>query len=316
MRFRSRQKYRRAQRAGAHSFAPTSAAAEALSFPELTARMESLQRDILAIAAHVNSTAARLGDLQRVLRTFVGASYTKRQHLESQYAVLLSSLLGILDYVEALQSSEKAPSKEQLSGVWSRGEQTLQDLGISEIPVVVGDPFTGSYHKQVLKRPSPYPSGRVIEVARRGWWADTGEADSLPVLVRAADVVTSAGPALAEEPRPAPQTAPGASALSLEGASPGAPPLPAELTTPEVGSLPAEETSPTMRAVAAPLLEGTAGDSSGAAGDLSVWQRGLALIGPSPRRVRRQEARGPTSTALVEAVETTESEEAQGETRD
>jgi hypothetical protein len=189
---------------------------QGVAFPELSERVQSLQRDVLTIAAAVNSAAARLGDFQRELRIFVGTSYSTRQSLESHYATLLSSVLSILDYVEALQHSDEVLSVEKLSGVRSRGEQTLQDLGIGEILVTLGDPFSGEYHKQVFRRHSIYPTGTVAEIVRRGWCVKTPQPGSSSLIIRQAEVTISAGPPPPEERPPAEKAEPDPPILSEE----------------------------------------------------------------------------------------------------
>ena len=217
---------------------------QGMAFPELSERVQSLQRDVLTIASGVNSTAARLGDFQRELRVFVGTSYSTRQNLENQYATLLSSVLSILDYVEALQNSDETLSAEQLSGVRSRSEQSLQDLGIGEISVNLGEPFSGEFHKQVLRRHSIYPPGTVAEVVRRGWSVKARQPGFPLVLIRPAEVIISAGPPPTEERPFAEETNPEAQMPSEEKRSETAPsPSPSRPLPLEFEETPASDTA-------------------------------------------------------------------------
>ncbi len=132
---------------------------------------------------------ANLDKLYLDLEDYGAKSWNQEKELEEKYLRMVYSLFLLLDHLENSAKDEK--KADEIGWIYRRTLRILDDEGIEEIPVKMGDYFSDTRHKSVKSRPDELPKSAVLEITRKGYYtkSKTGE----DIILRPAEVIVSSG---------------------------------------------------------------------------------------------------------------------------
>ena len=124
------------------------------------------------------------------LEDFGVEKWRTEKGLVKQFGDLAAGLFLILDHIE-LRSGEM----DEGAADWFRRKlsRLMEDAGIGEMVVEIGDRFDGLHHKHVGEEASEMEKGSVLSVKRPGYVADDPAKPGEKMVLRQAEVVVSLG---------------------------------------------------------------------------------------------------------------------------
>ncbi len=104
---------------------------------------------------------------------------------------LLLEFLPLFDDLgNAVQSAKQNNDYNSLTKglelIWNKARKILEQVGVTEIPNPVGQPFDVEYHEALMTAPSQFPEGFVVQELQKGY-------KFLDKVLRHTKVVTSSG---------------------------------------------------------------------------------------------------------------------------
>jgi molecular chaperone GrpE (heat shock protein) len=129
-------------------------------------------------------------NLELDIEDYGAQTWKNERELKAKYFHMLDNLFLLIDYLEdALKSSK--PSSE-IEWFHKKILRLLEDEGVSEISVKVGERFNGVQHKHMGDRHGEFPVGTIVELSRKGYFmrSQTGKGD---IVLRQAEVIISSG---------------------------------------------------------------------------------------------------------------------------
>ena len=144
---------------------------------------EKLQRIIFQ--SENQNTQMKL--LQNEMENWGSSSWRKEKELTNNYNRVVSDLFLVLDHFQVLLKNNKTT---ELTWIYKRTKQILEDEGIEEIKVKQGEKFNALYHKFAGDRLDTQPNGSILEVTRKGYLIKA-QMSKNDLILRAAEVIIS-----------------------------------------------------------------------------------------------------------------------------
>ena len=158
--------------------------AERMSFSELC---ENLRQ----ITGLTTSASTNLNKLLLDFEDYGAESWKREMATRKKYFRVINSLFLILDHFENFTANNE--KSEEINWVYKGVQRILDDEDIEEIPIEIGEPFNGKYHKSVGSHSDDLEAETVSEVSRKGYLIK-GQPGQEDAILRPAEVIVSNGP--------------------------------------------------------------------------------------------------------------------------
>lgn len=167
---------------------------------EVRTKDKNIQPDAYSFAKLRNSSAqmskvltdtgAIFKSLQLDIEDYGAQSWKKEKEAKTKHFNLLTDLFLVIDYLE--DSVKKGKNTGELEWFYKKMLRILEDSGIEETPVKIGESFSGVYHKYVGESCASIPKGCILELSRKGYLI-RGKTNAEDIVLRPAEVIVSIG---------------------------------------------------------------------------------------------------------------------------
>lgn len=138
----------------------------------------------------LTDTEAIFKNLQLDIEDYGAQSWKKEKEAKTKHFNLLTDLFLVIDYLE--DSVKKVKNTGELEWFHKKMLRILEDSGIEETPVKIGESFNGVYHKYVGESCASIPKGCISELSRKGYLI-RGKTNAEDIVLRPAEVIVSTG---------------------------------------------------------------------------------------------------------------------------
>jgi molecular chaperone GrpE (heat shock protein) len=155
------------------------------------ASFSEICKDLKRITELTTGASHNLNKLLLDLEDYGAGSWNREREAKNKYLRVINSLFLILDHFENMNTNNG--ESDEIGWFIKMVKRILEDEGIEEIPIKVGDVFNSKYHKQVGNRTDEHEEGSILEISRKGYISKSQEGKKVVAVLRPAEVIVSNG---------------------------------------------------------------------------------------------------------------------------